>query len=79
MNYKQLNQGVHVDPTLHFFIFLFCGWAILKFLYAIIVKQKYQDYHDYHDYCFHSIFMKSDYKHVKLFLNVCKNGKNCYK
>ena len=31
--------------------------------------------HDYHDYCFYAGFAKTDYKHVKLFSNVCKNGK----
>ena len=40
-------------------------------LYVIIVKQEYQDYHDY---CFALFLLKIDYKYVKLFLNVFKNG-----
>ena len=30
---------------------------------------------EYHNYCFHSIFLKTGYKHVKLLLNVRKMGK----
>ena len=52
--------------------FAYYGWEILKFLCAIIVKQ---ESHDYCNYCFHSIFTEAD-KHVKLFLNLCKNGYN---
>ena len=35
----------------------------------IIVKQEYH----YLDYHFHSIYTETDYRHVKLFLNVVKN------
>ena len=44
----------------------------MKYLHKIIAKQ------EYHDHCFHSFLLKTDYIHVKLFLNVHKNGKNCY-
>ena len=31
---------------------------------------------EYHNYCFTLFLLKTDYKHVKLFLNACKNAKN---